>query len=172
MSDENLKVVDLFGNERYLKSGKKGRPPFEWTEENSNKVSMLLALGWTNERIAGCILDPRTGKPISIPTLKRYFRSELQVRDVARDQLNAHRVMLAMQAAEAGNVGAMRLLDQLIDKNDLMRAEDRLKDCGKAVENTKPEKVGKKQLNAQAADEAEGRLEDILRNEALASRPN
>lgn len=172
MSDENQVVIDLFGNERYLTPRKKGRPPFEWTEENSHKINMLLALGWTNERIAGCILDPRTGKPISVPTLKRHFRAELQVRDVARDQLNARRMMTAMQAAESGNVGAMRLLDQLIEKNDLMRAEDRLKNCGKSAADPKPEKLGKKQLGAQAAEAAEDRLEDFLKKEARATRPN
>lgn len=118
---------------------------------------MLLAMGWGNERIAGCILDPRTGKPISVPTLKRYFRAELKVREVARDQLTARRLMMAHDAAESGNVGAMRLLDQLIAKNDSAVADAMLGDRSHA---TKPEKPGKKELSAEKAASAEQRLRD------------
>ncbi|MDD9733117.1 hypothetical protein PVW46_24720 [Mameliella sp. AT18] len=153
--DENLTVVDLFGNTRYLTPRKKGRPPFERTEENAHKVSMLLAMGWNNERIAGCILDPRTGKPISVPTLKRHFRSELQVREVARDQMNARRMERLWQAAEQGNVGADRLLDKLIEKNDRALADAAL---GDRPRQAKPEKKGKKELSAENAKSAEDRL--------------
>lgn len=148
---------DLWGNPVYSRKGKKGRPPFERTEENAHKVSMLLALGWTNERIAGCILDPRTGKSISVPTLKRHFRSELQVRDVARDQLNAARFLRVMEAADKGNVGAMRLLGQMIDQNDMMLAAKRIRDAqkGSALPEDTPSRkapLGKKEaekLNAE-----------------------
>lgn len=156
---ENQTVVDLFGNVRFVEPRTRGRPPFEWTKENSHKVSMLLAMGWNNERIAGCILDPRTGKSISVPTLKRHFRAELKVRDVARDQLTARRLMLAAKAAEEGNVGAMRLWDQLIQKNDQALADAILGDRPKP--KPKPEeKAGKKELSAQAAQSAEDRLRE------------
>lgn len=120
MSDENSTEIDLFGNEVYVIKRTRGRPKFVWTKENSLKVSMLLAMGWNNDRIATTVLDPRTGKSISVPTLKRHFRSELSARDTARDQLTARQFMLAYGAAESGNVGAMRLFDQLKEKNDLM----------------------------------------------------
>lgn len=155
MGDENLRVVDLFGNERYLTSRKRGRPPFEWTSENSHKVSMLLALGWSNERIAGVIIDPRTGKSISQPTLKRYFRAELQVREVARDQMTAKRFERLWAAAEKGNVGADRLLDRLIEKNDSALADAKLGDRPKA---DKVERIGKKEMSADKARSAEDRL--------------
>ena len=63
---------------------------------------MLLAMGWSNDRIAGVIRDPRTGKSISVPTLKRYFRSELSVRLVARDMLVAKQLELAWAKMEGG----------------------------------------------------------------------
>lgn len=172
VSDENQMVVDLFGNERYLTPRTKGRPPFEWTEENSNKVSMLLAMGWSNDRIAGCVLDPRTGKPISSATLKRYFRAELKVRDFARDRLVARRLMQTFVQAEAGNVGAQRLFDQMVAKNDLMSAEDRVKNRGKDDQKPKPEAVGKKEQRAFDAEDAEARLSAELRGEAGVARPN
>lgn len=149
--DEIETVVDLFGNERYLTPRKRGRPPFERTDENARKVSLLLAMGWSNDRIAGCILDPRTGKPISVPTLKRHFRSELQIRGVARDQLTAKRMMMAMEAAEGGNVGAQRLLEQLLEKNDMMLAANRLAKGGE--DDDDDGKIGKKAAARKAADE-------------------
>ena len=88
---ENPDDIDLFGNPVYSTKGKRGRPRFEWTKENSSKVSILLGLGWCNSRIAGCILDPRTGKPISEPTLKRHFRSELSERNAMADRMTARR---------------------------------------------------------------------------------
>jgi hypothetical protein len=150
VSDEKKMVADLFGNLRYASRGK-GRPPFERTQENANKVSMLLAMGWSNSRIAGCILDPRTGKPISEPTLKRHFRSELQLRDVARDQLTAKRLMQVVEATDAGNVGAMRLLGQLIEKNDMMLAASQIRKAQDSTGNKR--KLGKKEQAQRAAEE-------------------
>lgn len=148
---ENQTVVDLFGNERYLTPRKKGRPAFERTDENANKISMLLAMGWSNDRIAGCVIDPRTGKPISVPTLKRHFRSELQVRDVARDQLTAKRLMQAVEASDSGNVGAMRLLGQMIEKNDMMLAASRIRKAQDDASDTA--KMGKKERALRDAEE-------------------
>ena len=155
----------LWGEPVYREARKRGRPPFEWTEENSHKVSMLLAMGWSNDRIAGCILDPRTGKPISVPTLKRHFRSELNVRRQARDLLFAKQLGEAMKAASAGNVGAMRFVDQLIEKNDRMSAEAAVGRVEKSADDEAP-RLGKKQLDAQAAETADASLEAELELEA------
>ncbi len=152
---ENSEEVDLFGNRVFRKPGTRGRPPFERTEENAHKVSMLLALGWSNSRVASCIRDPRTGKPISEPTLKRHFRPELQSREFARDRLQARRFMRIWEAAEAGNVGAERLLEKMIENNDLMSAKRRLDDAqGKMKAEKKPEKLGKKEAAQKAAQES------------------
>ncbi|ATG47607.1 helix-turn-helix domain containing protein [Celeribacter ethanolicus] len=159
MTDENSAEVigfNLFGDPVYDRKDKRGRPSFEWTKENSNKVSMLLAMGWTNDRIASVVVDPRTGKSISTPTLKRYFRSELKVREVARDMLMARRLMLAMEKSEDGNVGAMRILGNLIEQNDAMLADMRFKGDGetKADEAKKVPKLGKKEAARAAAEQA------------------
>ncbi|MFP1646107.1 hypothetical protein [Pontitalea aquivivens] len=152
----------LWGDPVYRVKRKRGRPPFEWTEENSFKVSMLLACGWSNDRIAGTILDPRTGLKISVPTLKRYFRSELAVRDQARDQLKARQLLTAAQAAFAGNVGAMRLLEQLVEKNDRMEAEREVKKATQAP--AAADRLGKKALDkAKAADAERALLEQLTR---------
>ncbi len=159
MDRENSTSVDLFGNVIFDKPRTRGRPPFERTDENARKISMLLAMGWSNARIAGVIRDPRTGKSISVPTLKRHFRSELRVRDMARDQLEVRRFMRVWEAAEAGNISAERIFQQLLDRNDLMRT---LGDLDKEIEGTRPEALGKKQISANAASDAERQLEAEL----------
>lgn len=154
----------LWGDPVYRIKRTRGRPPFEWTEENSFKVSMLLACGWSNDRIAGTILDPRTGKRISVPTLKRHFRSELAHRDNARDQLKARQLMTAARAAFEGNVGAMRLLEQLIEKNDRMEAEREI--SKKPPQPAAADRLGKKALDREKAQTAEQLLLAELRGEA------
>ncbi|MFV1573713.1 hypothetical protein VXL47_12230 [Phaeobacter sp. JH20_30] len=151
--DEKPDAVDLFGNVVYSKKGKRGRPPFEWTQENSNKISMLLSLGWSNSRIAACVLDPRTGKAISEPTLKRYFRSELFERNAMADRAEARRFERVWLAAEAGNIGAERLLGQMIEKSALMGLGRKFD--GEAKPQTKSDqKLGKKEAARQAAHES------------------
>ncbi|MEP3631939.1 MAG: hypothetical protein ABJM82_16160 [Shimia thalassica] len=153
MTDENETVVDLFGNEVYKLSRKRGRPAFKWTKENSNKVSMLLTAGWSNDRIAGCILDPRTGKPICIKTLQRHFSRELSVRDTARDMFLAKQFLQVSKACDDGNVGAMRLMGQLMDKNDMMLAASRLRKTQGETGKGKPERLGKKEQAQRDAQE-------------------
>lgn len=161
MADENLTVENLFGETVYLGKRGRGRPPFEWTKENSNKVNMLLAMGWSNERIALCILNPKTGKPISNATLKRHFRAELSVRDTARDRLLARQLMVCSDVAFSGNVSAMRHLEELIAKNDLVLAEAAMADT-----TEKRPKLGKKELDAQLAEDADAELTAEIEAEA------
>ncbi|SDF91109.1 hypothetical protein [Alloyangia pacifica] len=133
----------FWGDPVYKVSRKRGRPPFQWTEENSHKVSMLLAMNWSNERIANCIVDPRTGKKISIPTLKRYFRSELALRDQARDQLVAKQMMSLAELAFGGNVGAMKEFQRMVEKNDLALMSSNIKEAQRRPKAG--ERLGKKE---------------------------
>jgi DNA invertase Pin-like site-specific DNA recombinase len=57
-------AFDLLGDPIPPNWGKRGRPPHIPTQENRNKIILLLAQGWTNERIAGAI-------GITLNTLKR-----------------------------------------------------------------------------------------------------
>lgn len=139
MSEE----FDLFGNLVQSGRGCKGRPPFQVTDKDTNKIKLLLALGWTNSRIA-CALD------ISTPTLKRHFRSTLKIRDEMRDRLDARRFEVVSEHAFAGNVTAMKELGRMIEKSDNMRIA---KSFTMAPEDTeedgtiKPPRIGKKRQN-------------------------
>ena len=135
---------DLFGHPVPDWKGKRGRPPYETTETDRNKIKLLLALGWSIERMAN-------GIGVSPATVKRYFRAELKQRDAMRDRLDARRFELAMEQANAGNVAALKELGKMIERSDLMSADDRLRRAQETRKPAKEEKLGKKELQREAA---------------------
>ncbi|WP_167685889.1 resolvase [Parasedimentitalea denitrificans] len=136
---------DLFGDPVRLPNGKRGRPAHVPSQKNRNKIIVLLALGWGNERIAGAM-------HISQPTLRRYYFSELKRRDIQRDRLDAWRFEKIVDQVESGNVGAMRLLDQMIAKNDQVLTDAKIRAAQNGEKKT--EYIGKKEVDRQAADSA------------------
>ncbi len=94
-------AFDLLGDPIPLGLGKRGRPPHIPTKENRNKVILLLAQGWPDQRIAGSM-------GITVPTLKKYYFSELRVRDVARDRVEAIGLLSLWNMGREGNVAAMK----------------------------------------------------------------
>ncbi|MEH6522581.1 hypothetical protein [Sulfitobacter sp.] len=157
MSDGDF---DLFGDPVRLPGGRRGRPAHIATQENRNKTIMLVAMGWSNERIAAAL-------HVSQPTLRRYYFSELNARLVQRDRLDAQRLMVVWKAADAGNVGAMRLFNQMVEKNDLMITEAQLRARG--IDKNAP-KPGKKQVNQEASASAEERIKARVTEEANSAR--
>lgn len=121
----------LFGWVHAPGKGKRGRPQHVRSEESSNKIKLLLALGWANERIAHAM-------GISLPTLRKHYFAELKIRLIARDALEARRAEMLWAQCEKGNVGAMKAFHQLLLDNDRMRVADDLR-RGAAGEADKPE---------------------------------
>lgn len=160
MADE----FDLFGHPVREGFGKRGRPPFEATQKDRNKVKLLLALGWSGQRIAN-------GVGVSLATLKRYFRAEMKVRDAMRDQLDARRFEIAMEAANAGNITALRELGAMIDRNDRMAIEQSMSESRDDREvKAAAAKVGKKAVDEQRAIAADADLMAELESEASHAR--
>lgn len=149
-------VLDLFGNPVRDNHGKRGRPAFEVTERNRNKVKLLLACGWSNDRVANAI-------ECSPATLKRYFRAELSVRDAMRDRLDAERMMQVAEQAAAGNVGAHRIFGQMLERNDQMEAERRI---SKPDRPAADERLGKKAERDRMAQDADADMMALLEEEA------
>lgn len=148
---------DLFGHPVRDGRGMRGRPAYEPTEKDRNKIKLLLALGWANQRIAN-------GVGISPATLKRYFRAELKVRDAMRDRLDARRFEIAMEQANAGNVTALKELGNMIERNDRMEIE---RSMGKTRDDDRStDKVGKKIVDEQRAMAADADLMAELETEA------
>lgn len=143
-------VFDLFGNPVRPGKGGRGRPAYEATEKDRNKVKLLLAVGWSNKRVANALA-------ISLATLKRYFRAELVVRDQMRDRLEAAQLERAFEGANSGNVGAMRQLDRLIERQDLAGLDRKLRAAQEQSDDDddRPKRrLGKKEAASEAAKSA------------------
>jgi hypothetical protein len=153
---------DLFGNPWVDRPTKRGRPPHEVTVRSRNRVSMLLALGWANPRIAAAL-------GVTLPTLHKHYFYELRQREVARDRLELRRLELAWDLAEDGNVGAFKEFGKLLDRNDVMKAEQSMGSTAPEAVQSAPapvERVGKKILDEQRAMDADAALTAELELEA------
>jgi hypothetical protein len=140
---EKSTVYDLFGDPVPANWGERGRPEHIPTQQNRNRVSMLVALGWTNPRIAAALY-------ITVPTLRKHYFSELKFREVARDRLMTGVAMKLWEGVQAGSVSAIRAFRDFIDRNDLMVYGHTAKPA-EATKPAKPEKLGKKEAAARAA---------------------
>lgn len=132
---------DLFGMPILPRGETRGRPQHVASLENRNRVNMLLALGWSNERIAAALC-------ITPPTLRRHYFSELKYREVARDRLNMRRAEQFWREAEKGNVGAMKAFGEFLKTSDLMEFGQTTRP---PAATPKPEKLGKKEAALAAA---------------------
>ncbi|SDC07160.1 hypothetical protein SAMN05216337_1001182 [Bradyrhizobium brasilense] len=151
-------IFDLFGDPVPANWGQRGRPEHIATQQNRNRVSMLVALGWSNARIAAAMF-------VTLPTLRKHYFSELKYRDVARDRLNANLATKLWSLFMDGNVGAAREFRKFMEVNDRMELE---RSMATAPGGDKPsaERVGKKQLDARRAADADADLTAELEQEA------
>lgn len=149
---------DLFGNPWVVDPPKRGRPPHEVSVRNRNRVSMLVALGWSNPRIASAL-------GVTLPTLRKYYFYELRQREQARDRMELRRIELAWELAEKGNVGALKEFGKLVERNDRMEAEREMGSTPKS-EPAAPPRVGKKVIDEQRALDADADLMAELELEA------
>src|SRR6185295_9304353 len=105
---------DLWGDPSPDGGGRRGRPQHIATQQNRNKVMMLLAFGWSNERIAKAL-------SITPPTLRKNYFRELRYRAEARDRVDAALATMLWEQAKGGSVAAIREFRSLQADNDLMQ---------------------------------------------------
>lgn len=129
---------DLFGDPISEGHGKRGRPAHVATDKNRNKVSMLLALGWSNERIAKAV-------GITAPTLRKVYFRELKFRDEMRDRLDARIAEVLWVGVTEGNVGAIKEFRKVLERNDMMLAESALRPRRDQPAPAREPKLGKKE---------------------------
>lgn len=146
---------DLFGNPVVTGQKGRGRPKHVPTPEIENKIKMLLAFGWSNERIARSV-------GISQPTLRRNYFQVLKLREHQRDMMTAAKAVRLWELGMGGNIGAFKEFQKLLERNDMMKLDDDLRAMQNAgrdpEENAEAEapsrKLGKKeqaQLDAESA---------------------
>jgi len=156
-------ILDLFGEPVPANWGRPGRPEHVATQQNRNRVSMLVALGWSNKRIASALF-------VTLPTLRKHYFSELKFRDVARDRLNATMATKLWELFMDGNVAAGKEFRSFLEQNDLML-------YGQAAAPSKPEKpprLGKKEAAALAAENPDtgSTLGELMARRQSGERPN
>lgn len=128
-------ILDLFGEPVPANWGLRGRPEHIATQQNRNRVSMLVALGWSNKRISAALF-------VTLPTLRKHYFSELKFREVARDRLNATMATKLWELFMSGNVAAGKEFRDLVDQNDLMLYGQT---APQSAEAAKPPRLGKKE---------------------------
>lgn len=133
-------VFDLLGDPIPEGHGRRGRPVHLATAENRNKVMLLLALGWSNERIARAL-------GITAPTLRKNYFRELKAREDARDRMNGSLFMRCWEAVQKNSVSAIKEFQRMLERNDVMHGVPVFQ-----AEKPKTEpKLGKKEAQRLAA---------------------
>jgi hypothetical protein len=82
---------------------KRGRPQFTPTDDNRLSVRTMIGFGMPQDRIRQAIINPATGRPISMSTLAIAFKDEIEAGGAEMDELVAksHRKQI-----ESGNTVA------------------------------------------------------------------
>lgn len=146
MSGENL---DLFGFPIPEPRDKAGRPEHVPTDENRNKIMMMMVFGCTNADLAKSI-------GVSVPTLRKHYLQQLQQRSVARLQLDAVRRAALFNKVRAGDVSAIKELDRQLGRLDLDNLAEKVATRPRADDRA-PERLGKKEAERLAAAEIRGK---------------
>jgi hypothetical protein len=148
LADEKL-TKDLFGDLTTLPSGRRGRPSHRWSKSAADRVIMGLAMGYGDKEIAA-------GLGVSLPTLRKYYFSELKRRDMQRMRFELWRAETLAAKAADGDVGAMKELAKVMDRRDRHLLSEKLKEEGT------DQPIGKKDARRKAAADAiDG--DDLLR---------
>lgn len=138
-------IFDLFGDPVPANRGKRGRPAHIPTQENRNKVNMMLSFGWNNDRIAAVLR-------CDLKTLRKHYFPELKFREVARDRLMVEQANVLWKLGRDGNVAALRELDRVVERNDIAVGHKSFYEGQREEEAERaPEPLGKKEQAAQAA---------------------
>lgn len=146
---DDPRETDLFGNPVRARKGMRGRPPKELTEKDLDALEAGLVRGWSRQRIADAL-------DIGLSTLKRNFGPILSGAGTAPDRLKLAIYAATVRKALGGDMAAVRQLRQMITEDERAELERRLED------NPAPEKIGKKQMMRQDAEEAEAALAEEL----------
>jgi DNA-binding transcriptional ArsR family regulator len=143
---ENL---GLFGWPLAEPREKAGRPEHVPTDENRNKIMMLLVFGLSNKEIGQAV-------GLSQPTLRKHYLQQLQQRRVARLQLDATRWAALYSKAVAGDVSAIKELGKVLERHDQSELASRVANRG--TEEPQQRKLGKKEQAKKAATEVDGKF--------------
>lgn len=155
-------IFDLFGDPVPRNHGGRGRPEHIPTQENINRVTLLLALGWSNERIANAVR-------VTLPTLRKHYNFLIKRRAEMRDRMKAAMALHLWQGVKDGRVAAIREFQAFVDRNDRMEVEREMGETPASDAPPAPKPAGKKIIDQQLAIDADADLMAELEKEANAA---
>lgn len=123
--------LNLFGEPVPERRSKRGRPCKAWTVENSRVLVIAAATGHSLD-------DAALALDMSLPTLRKYYFSELRLWDRAKLRLRFKAIGHLIDEMEKGNVAAAKEVLKAISRSEMPGAP--AQDRGKA----KQPKLGKK----------------------------
>lgn len=146
---------DLLGDPVPANKGEKARPQHAPSAENLEKAVLLYAHRKTDAEVAAAL-------GISIPTLKRHYFSNDELRTIRRNArafLEGELLARLNRDSLAGKTGATEKLLKRLDKAGLAALSDRIKGRGQADGKAdKPPQLGKKEQQKLAAGQVQGRF--------------
>ncbi len=152
MADGISGDVDLFGDPVIYRDAKVGRPEHVRTKENANKVSLLFACEYSVKEVAAAM-------GLSQPTFRKHYFHEIKQRKVAELKLTGLQLARLNEQAALGNVGAIKALNGLIERERTRNLSGAIKDRGKTQQReVKLPPMGKKEEQQHAAQGISGRF--------------
>lgn len=149
MTDNFSGNFDLFGEPIPARKGKRGRPAHVWTQENSNKINLLFAVGYSIPQAAVAL-------GISEPTFRKHYFHEVEWHDQARMRLKAKLMNSLMTQAEGGSVAAMKELRAIMEKSEMEETADRRANIARSDGAGAARPLGKKEAALEIAMNASG----------------
>jgi hypothetical protein len=122
-----------------------GRPPFKPTKAQRDAVKLMKADGWSNERIAAQLEVARN-------TLEKAFATELEF---GADSKRLKVLKDLDKASSKGNASASK---QLLERYEVAKAAQVLRDREQPGEPAREAKLGKKEQQQQAAEQVTGKF--------------
>ncbi|MHB2265025.1 hypothetical protein [Aliihoeflea sp. PC F10.4] len=152
-SDDDL-GFDMFGNPLTPIRDRRGRPLFKKDKENQDFVSVRIAAGWSQKRIA-------ENMGIDEKTLRKHFSRELEAGAVLVEGVILD---VLLRRTREGHAPSVRQLREVAVEGRRRMAE---REVGKPEAQAKPtERLGKKAMDAQRALDADADLMAELESEA------
>lgn len=150
MSDTGISEVDLFGDPVVTREEGRGRPEHRWTLENSNRVLLAFAAGYS-------VKEAATSIGVSVPTLRKHYFSEVAKRDSAALRMEMLQLARLNQSAGSGKTAAEKELFKRLEKGRLRALSQSVASQEPAAQRPQqPARKGKKEQAIEAAAQIEG----------------
>ncbi len=150
MSDVDFSGVDLFGDPVVPRAEGRGRPEHVWSRENSNRVLLAFAAGYS-------VKEAATAIGVSVPTLRKHYFAEVAKRESAALRMEMKQLARLNQSAETGKTAAEKELFKRLEKARLRALSQSVASQEPAAQRPQqPARKGKKEQAIETAAQVDG----------------